>query len=87
MSAVSRAYRGILVNRCPRRWHPVVMVRWPDGSEIRVWMRRASHETGLGACGRGYGTRRELERAIDLAIARCGEPPAFPVLPELELNR
>lgn len=79
----TRAYRGVLIARCPRRWHAVVLMRWPRDCAHALWHRRAGVETGLGGYGRGYGTLRELEAAIDAAISRCGEPPPGPVLPEL----
>jgi hypothetical protein len=78
------AYRGVLVSRIGSRWHVVVLGRWPADAPIHEWIRQAGADVGLGEPGgRGCSTRAALYEHIDKAIARLGEPPAPPVLPEL----
>lgn len=81
-AAKARAHRGVLVARCPRHWHPVALIRWPDDCAHREWLRAAADRVGLGAQGRGYQTRTELFAAIDQSIALLGPPPPGPFLPD-----
>lgn len=76
MPTATQTYRGVLIGRIRRSWHPLTRTTLRPEHSYSIWLRDAQRRCALsGSAGEGHPTKARLTTLIDHCIAVIGPVP------------